>query len=767
MFVLNVLTCFIFLIFYLKQQIEAQYFKGILLIFKKIIEIENSFIEKLVSNNQIIQNIIENYLFSVIQIENSILQPKCKHQDIRNLMYNLLIIIQQYQIKQNIQSYDIYDFIKKFIQQSFWRIKQKINWQIRIEQEQQNEQNTNQFVGLKNLGSTCYMNSLIQQLYMIKEFSQNLMKVKIEDDNLQENVLFQLNQLFNNLNYSQKQYIEAKEFCQAFKDYQGNPINVTQQMDVDEFFNTLMDKLETILQRKNQENIIKNIFEGQLSNELIGADNPQIKTQLENNTYTKDNSEQGCSHKSERKEAFLVLSLPIENKRTLNECLESFVQGEMLSGDNQYKCDKCQKKVNTLKRQSIKKLPNVLIIALKRFKFDLETMQKTKVNSYCKFPDKLNLKQYTQQYINEQEKSKIIIDQDDQEQDNKTDKENNNNSINENNQEEQQKNPEEEKNSIEQQSNIQSDYFIYDDDYYDYNLRGIVIHQGNTEAGHYYSLIKHQNQKWYEFNDTQVVQFDENEIQTQAFGSDESQDKIGFGKKKKKKHYRNKSIQIKNNFKKGLIKTHIFYFMKEKNIYTLLNKRLKMKIQIMKHKMFFKKQQKIIYIYIIIIIFLVKKKRTLYHKIMKQSQINIFLVKILLIIIYNQQIQYLNKFKIFNRLQINFLSLQQWISSLQFYDKQTDKQFLNFKPKSNKFQKIIQNCQIGLLQTLQMNLLFKKYLQIVILTILNIQLRVYQQKPQIHSQKIKIIFKITFNKLKISPIQFMDFFQNFPKNHKI
>jgi cellulose synthase/poly-beta-1,6-N-acetylglucosamine synthase-like glycosyltransferase len=33
----------------------------------------------------------------------------------------------------------------------------------------------------------------------------------------------------------------------AFKDIEGNPINVLEQMDVDEFFNTFMDRLETQL----------------------------------------------------------------------------------------------------------------------------------------------------------------------------------------------------------------------------------------------------------------------------------------------------------------------------------------------------------------------------------------------------------------------------------------------------------------------------------------------------------------------------------------
>jgi len=30
----------------------------------------------------------------------------------------------------------------------------------------------------------------------------------------------------------------------------------------------------------------------------------------------------------------------------------------------------------------------------------------------------------------------------------------------------------------------------YPDEYYEYNLRGVIIHMGTTDNGHYYSLIK-------------------------------------------------------------------------------------------------------------------------------------------------------------------------------------------------------------------------------------------------------------------------------------
>lgn len=52
----------------------------------------------------------------------------------------------------------------------------------------------------------------------------------------------------------------------------------------------------------------------------------------------------------------------------------------MLEGDNSYHCEKCDKKVHALKRTSLKKLPNHLILVLKRFEFNYDNMQKVKIN---------------------------------------------------------------------------------------------------------------------------------------------------------------------------------------------------------------------------------------------------------------------------------------------------------------------------------------------------------------------------------------------------
>ena len=62
--------------------------------------------------------------------------------------------------------------------------------------------------------------------------------------------------------------------------------------------------------------------------------------------------------------------------KNIEQSLQSMIQGEVLDGDNAYQCEKCDKKITAVRRMCLKKLPNHLILVLKRFEFDYDTMQK-------------------------------------------------------------------------------------------------------------------------------------------------------------------------------------------------------------------------------------------------------------------------------------------------------------------------------------------------------------------------------------------------------
>jgi len=76
----------------------------------------------------------------------------------------------------------------------------------------------------------------------------------------------------------------------------------------------------------------------------------------------------------------------------------------------------------------------------------------------------------------------------------------------------------------------------YAPEYYNYELVGIVVHSGTADSGHYYSYIKEQErfqdsaqpEKWYEFNDTLVRDFEKAEIPSECFGGVEQSPGWGY-----------------------------------------------------------------------------------------------------------------------------------------------------------------------------------------------------------------------------------------------
>jgi ubiquitin C-terminal hydrolase len=71
----------------------------------------------------------------------------------------------------------------------------------------------------------------------------------------------------------------------------------------------------------------------------------------------------------------------------------------VLEGDNKYHCEKYNQKVSAQRRTYLKDLSNTVVINLKRFEFDYNTMQRLKVNDYCEFPETINFSKWTKRGI--------------------------------------------------------------------------------------------------------------------------------------------------------------------------------------------------------------------------------------------------------------------------------------------------------------------------------------------------------------------------------
>ncbi|OKL60233.1 putative ubiquitin carboxyl-terminal hydrolase creB [Talaromyces atroroseus] len=85
-----------------------------------------------------------------------------------------------------------------------------------------------------------------------------------------------------------------------------------------------------------------------------------------------------CENVSQRDEVFLDLSVDLEQHSSVTSGLRKFSAEEMLCEKNKFHCDNCGGLQEAEKRMKIKRLPKILALHLKRFKYteDLQRLQK-------------------------------------------------------------------------------------------------------------------------------------------------------------------------------------------------------------------------------------------------------------------------------------------------------------------------------------------------------------------------------------------------------
>ena len=271
-------------------------------------------------------------------------------------------------INNEVKRKEILTQLYNFHELQFWKSSRLLDWKLSFDERK------NQFVGLKNLGNTCYMNSLFQVLFSNIKFRESILNTecKIEE----KNVLYQLKYLFNSLKFINSKYFIPVDFA---KNFDNEELNVREQMDVDEFFNLFIDKLENHLKNTNNANLIKHFFQGKNYDNLIF---------------------QKCNHKRKNEVSFYSIQLQIKNKKNLFESLDAYIESELMENENSIICESCHMKIPSKKNQTFKTLPRILLFVLKRIEFDYYTMTKTKINDYYEFPLSFDMTNYTDDYLN-------------------------------------------------------------------------------------------------------------------------------------------------------------------------------------------------------------------------------------------------------------------------------------------------------------------------------------------------------------------------------
>ncbi|CAD8164606.1 unnamed protein product [Paramecium octaurelia] len=204
--------------------------------------------------------------------------------------------------------------------------------------------------GLKNELYFCYMHSSLQCMMCIQELN-NFILNNINRQHIQSMPLCtSYQELLRQLKDTQQDYIKINSLRNSIT----KKFNPKHQHDAQEFLLFLLSSFEDEINNFNKKNVQQQTI-------LPNVIDQYLKGKMTSEIHCKN-----CSKKSQIMEEFLSLSLALLKINSINQSFDEFLKDELIQD---YKCDSCHKKKTAIKKTRITKLPQYLILHLKRFKF--------------------------------------------------------------------------------------------------------------------------------------------------------------------------------------------------------------------------------------------------------------------------------------------------------------------------------------------------------------------------------------------------------------
>jgi ubiquitin C-terminal hydrolase len=247
---------------------------------------------------------------------------------------------------------------------------------------------------LANCGSTCFINANLQLLYNIRPLTNHLTSGPNPFDGTNAPTPYNYTELINKFENTKNPNAAVKFSCDpgvgltelnlACYRLIGQPEGL--QQDASELMRAFLgDLIENSTPNPDLNENLKSIYQFKTTSIRTCPTIPQAA---------------GFTRKSIEDEVMLNVEIEDDQQRPLNslkECLENYIKIERLTGENEYFDERIgRKRADCTKQEMLATTPKILIISLKRFRFEYirGVPQSTKLNHAVIIPTTLDMNNY-------------------------------------------------------------------------------------------------------------------------------------------------------------------------------------------------------------------------------------------------------------------------------------------------------------------------------------------------------------------------------------